>query len=231
LAFIRLKPFEERTGDDEKIENITKKLFGMAATVPDAKVVFFQPPSVPGFGSSAGFEAVLLDKSGGDYADLDKVTQEFIGKLIERPEIEFAQTSFNTKYPQYQMSINVPVAEQSGVSVTDILNTMQGYIGGIYAADFTKYGKQFRVMVQALPDARKSPESLNALYVKTKSGVMAPISQFVTLEKTYGPQSVSRYNLFTSVKITGSNDRVTVPETQLEQYRKWQMVHSTKTMK
>lgn len=93
LAFIRLKPFEERTGDDEKIENITKKLFGMAATVPDAKVVFFQPPSVPGFGSSAGFEAVLLDKSGGDYADLDKVTQEFIGKLIERPEIEFAQTS------------------------------------------------------------------------------------------------------------------------------------------
>lgn len=205
LAFIRLKPFEERTSDDEKIENITKKLFGMAATVPDAKVVFFQPPSVPGFGSSAGFEAVLLDKSGGDYADLDKVTQEFIGKLIERPEIEFAQTSFNTKYPQYQMSINVPVAEQSGVSVTDILNTMQGYIGGIYAADFTKYGKQFRVMVQALPDARKSPESLNALYVKTQSGVMAPISQFVTLEKTYGPQSVSRYNLFTSVKITGSN--------------------------
>lgn len=205
LAFIRLKPFEERTSDDEKIENITKKLFGMAATVPDAKVVFFQPPSVPGFGSSAGFEAVLLDKSGGDYADLDKVTQEFIGKLIERPEIEFAQTSFNTKYPQYQMSINVPVAEQSGVSVTDILNTMQGYIGGIYAADFTKYGKQFRVMVQALPDARKSPESLNALYVKTKSGVMVPISQFVTLEKTYGPQSVSRYNLFTSVKITGSN--------------------------
>lgn len=205
LAFIRLKPFEERTSDDEKIENITKKLFGMAATVPDAKVVFFQPPSVPGFGSSAGFEAVLLDKSGGDYADLDKVTQEFIGKLIERPEIEFAQTSFNTKYPQYQMSINVPVAEQSGVSVTDILNTMQGYIGGIYAADFTKYGKQFRVMVQALPDARKSPESLNSLYVKTKSGVMAPISQFVTLEKTYGPQSVSRYNLFTSVKITGSN--------------------------
>lgn len=205
LAFIRLKPFEERTGDDEKIENITKKLFGMAATVPDAKVVFFQPPSVPGFGSSAGFEAVLLDKSGGDYADLDKVTQEFIGKLIERPEIEFAQTSFNTKYPQYQMSINVPVAEQSGVSVTDILNTMQGYIGGIYAADFTKYGKQFRVMVQALPEARSSAESLNSLFVKTKSGAMAPISQFVTLEKAYGPQSVSRYNLFTSVKITGSN--------------------------
>ena len=205
LAFVRLQPFDERTSDDQKIENITKKLFGIAATVPDAKVVFFQPPSVPGFGSSAGFEAVLLDKSGGEYTELDKVTQQFIGKLMERPEIEFAQTSFNTKYPQYQMNINVPVAENAGVSVSDILSTMQGYIGGIYAADFTKYGKQFRVMVQALPEARSSAESLNSLFVKTKSGAMAPISQFVTLEKAYGPQSVSRYNLFTSVKITGSN--------------------------
>lgn len=205
LAFIRLKPFDERTDNDQKIENITKKLFGLAASVPDAKVVFFQPPSVPGYGSSAGFEAVLLDKSGGEYTELDATTQQFIGKLIDRPEIEFAQTSFNTKYPQYQMLINVPVAEQAGVTVTDILSAMQGYVGGIYAADFTKYGKQYRVMVQALPDARKDAESLNALFVRTKSGAMAPISQFVTLERAYGPQSVSRYNLFTSVKITGSN--------------------------
>ncbi|GGP05903.1 multidrug transporter AcrB [Cloacibacterium rupense] len=205
LAFVRLEPFDERKEDEQKIENITKKLFGIAATVPDAKVVFFQPPSVPGFGTSAGFEAVLLDKSGGEYSELDKVSQQFIGKLIERPEIEFAQTSFNTKYPQYQMNINVPVAENAGVSVSSILSTMQGYIGGIYTADFTKYGKQFRVMVQALPEARSNPQSLNSLFVKTKSGAMAPISEFVTLEKTYGPQSVSRYNLFTSVKITGSN--------------------------
>jgi HAE1 family hydrophobic/amphiphilic exporter-1 len=95
-----------------------------------------------------------LDKSGGEYTELDKVTQQFIGKLMERPEIEFAQTSFNTKYPQYQMNINVAVAKSAGVSVSDILSTMQGYIGGIYTADFTKYGKQFRVMVQALPEAR-----------------------------------------------------------------------------
>lgn len=205
LAFVKLEPFDERKDDEQKIENITKKLFGVAATVPDAKVVFFQPPSIPGFGSSAGFEAVLLDKSGGEYSELDKVSQQFIGKLMERPEIEFAQTSFNTKYPQYQMNINVPMAENAGVSVSSILSTMQGYIGGIYTADFTKYGKQFRVMVQALPEARSNPESLNSLFVKTKTGDMAPISEFVTLEKTYGPQSVSRYNLFTSVKITGSN--------------------------
>lgn len=205
LAFIRLQPFDSRKDEAQKVENITKKLFGVAATVPDAKMVFFQPPSVPGFGASAGFEAVLLDKSGGEYKQLDKTAQEFISKLIERPEIEFAQTAFNTKFPQYQMNINVPVAENAGVSVSDILSTMQGYIGGIYTADFTKYGKQFRVMVQALPEARSSAESLNSLFVRTKSGAMAPISQFVTLEKTYGPQSVNRYNLFTSVKITGSN--------------------------
>ncbi len=140
LAFVKLKPFEERKKDGQTSEDITKKLFGIVGSVPDAKVVFFQPPSVPGFGNSAGFEMVLLDKSGGEYADLDAKTNEFIGKLMQRPEIQFAQTSFNTKYPQYQMEINVPLSKQLGVSVSDILATMQGYIGGIYTADFTKYG-------------------------------------------------------------------------------------------
>ena len=205
LAFVKLKPFDER-GKGEAADELTKKLFGIASSIPDAKIIFFQPPSVPGFGSSAGFEMVLLDKAGGEYKDLDATTQNFIGKLMQRPEIQFSQTSFNTKYPQYQMNINVPLAAQSGVSVSNILSTMQGYIGGVYAADFTKYGKQFRVMIQALPGDRKTPQDLNGMYVKTASGKMTPISQFVTLDKTYGPQSVSRYNLFTSVKITGANN-------------------------
>ncbi|MBQ0151617.1 MAG: efflux RND transporter permease subunit [Chryseobacterium sp.] len=207
LAFIKLKPFAERKSGGMTSEDITKKLFGIAGKVPDAKLVFFQPPSVPGFGSSAGFEMVLLDKSGGSYADLDNTMNTFIGKLMERPEIDFAQTSFNTKYPQYQMEINVQLAKQLGVSVNQILSTMQGYIGGVYTADFTKYGKQFRVMVQALPESRQNINNLNELYVKTGTGVMSPISQFVTLTKAYGPQSVSRYNLFTSVKITGANSQ------------------------
>lgn len=205
LAFVKLKPFSER-GSGESADDLTKKLFGVAAGIPDAKIIFFQPPSVPGFGSSAGFEMVLLDKAGGEYKELDETTQNFIGKLMQRPEIQFSQTSFNTKYPQYQMNINVPLASQSGISVSNILSTMQGYIGGIYAADFTKYGKQFRVMIQALPEDRKTPQDLNGIYVKAGSGQMTPISQFVTLEKTYGPQSVSRYNLFSSVKITGANN-------------------------
>ncbi len=205
LAFVKLKPFDERKGHGLSSEEITKKLFGLTGKVPDAKVVFFQPPSVPGFGNSAGFEMVLLDRAGGEVAELDNKTNELIGNLMKRPEIEFAQTSFNTKYPQYQMEINVPLAKQKGVSVNSILETMQGYIGGVYSADFTKYGKQFRVMVQALPENRENAESLNQLYVKTAQGEMAPISQFVSLNRTYGPQSVGRYNLFTSVKITGAN--------------------------
>lgn len=206
-AFIRLAPFNERKHDKNlSVEAITKKLFGLAANYPDAKIVFFSPPSIPGFGSSDGFSAVLLDKSGRDLKQLDGVAKQFIGALMQRPEIQFAQTSFNTNYPQFEMVIDVPRAKEVGVNVTDIMSAMQGYIGGVYAADFTKYGKQFRVMVQAFPDARNEPGDLSSIYVKTASGQMTPLSQFVTMEKTFGPKSVDRYNLFTSVSISGSNN-------------------------
>ena len=204
-AFVRLKPFKERTSADQSVEAITKKLFGIAGNFPDAKIVFFSPPSIPGFGQSDGFSAVLLDKSGGDLKQLDGVAKQYIGALMERPEIQFAQTSFNTNYPQYEMVINVPKAKETGVSISNILSTMQGYVGGVYAADFTKYGKQFRVMIQAFPDARSEPSDLNSIFVKTASGQMTPVSQFVTMEKTFGPKSVERYNLFTSISISGSN--------------------------
>lgn len=206
LAFVRLLPFDERSGNSEMdVQAITQKLFGAASTVADAKIVFFSPASVPGFGNSAGFEMVLLDKAGNEIEQIDEVAQNFIAKLLERPEIEFAQTPFNTNFPQYEMEVDVARAEESGVGVSSILAAMQGYIGGVYAADFTKYGKQFRVMVQSLPEARTDAESLNSLMVRTASGAMAPISQFVKLERVFGPQSVNRFNLYTSVKVTGSN--------------------------
>ena len=206
-AFIRLKPFADRAKDsDQSVESITKKLFGLGSRYADAKIVFFSPPSIPGFGTSDGFAAVLLDKSGGDLKQLDAVAKDYLGALMQRPEIQFAQTSFNTNYPQYEMVIDVPRAKETGVSVSDILSTMQGYIGGVYAADFTKYGKQFRVMVQAFPDARNEVADLSGIYVKTASGQMTPVSQFVTMEKTFGPKSVERYNLFTSISISGSNN-------------------------
>jgi HAE1 family hydrophobic/amphiphilic exporter-1 len=206
LGFIRLDDFEKRTkSPGQDVQSMTRKMFGLGAKVPDARIVFFSPPSIPGYGSSAGFELVLLDKSGGSVAQLSEVAQNFVMALMQRPEISFAQTSFNVNYPQYQLEVDVARAEMAGVTVSDILNTLQAYIGGIYAADFNKFGKQYRVMVQALPEDRANEADLNKMFVRARSGKMAPISQFIKLEKIYGPQSINRFNLFTSVNITGAN--------------------------
>ena len=204
-AFVRLKPFDERYSEDGQSDaDITKKLFGIASKYPDAKIVFFAPPSVRGFGSSDGFSAVLLDKAGNELSDLSQISQNFVGALMQRQEIQFASSSFNTNYPQYEMVVDTEKAKEVGVSVTGILGAMQGYVGGIYSSDFTKYGKQYRVMIQSLPDDRRTVEDLHKYSVRTASGQMAPVSQFVTMKKTFGPQAIERYNLFTAVNISGS---------------------------
>lgn len=206
MGFVRLEAFAERAEHPEQsIQNILRTAFGVVAGIKEAQIIFFQPPSVPGFGMTSGFSTVLLDKAGGDLQELNATTQQFVGALMQRPEIQYVQTSFNVNYPQYEMTLNVERASQAGVSVSSILSVLQNYIGGVYATDFTKYGKQFRVMVQALPEERQNTQNLDALMVRTASGDMAPVSQFVTLERTFGPQSVNRYNLFTSVAMTGAN--------------------------
>jgi HAE1 family hydrophobic/amphiphilic exporter-1 len=202
LGFIRLDDWKDRKADSLSVQAITGKLFGIAAQIPDAQIIFFSPPSIPGFGNSAGAEVNLLDRSGGSFTDLDKVNQEFIQKLSARPEVQYAQSSFNTRYPQYEMTLNVPLAKEVGVSVQSIFNTLQGYIGSIFAADFSRFGKQYRVYVQALPEDRADVSDLNNIYVRTSSGEMTPITQFVTLKRVYGPQSVTRFNLFNSTKLS-----------------------------
>jgi HAE1 family hydrophobic/amphiphilic exporter-1 len=204
LGFIKLENWSERETDETAIQSIIGKLFGVASTIPEANIIFFSPPSIPGFGNSAGVEVNLLDRSGGSFADLDQANQEFIGKLSQRPEFQYAQSSFSTKYPQYKLDINVPLAKEYGVDVNTIFNTLQGYIGSIYAADFSRFGKQFRVYIQALPEDRAEKQDLSNLFVKTGSGDMAPITQFVDLDRTFGPQSVTRFNLFNSTSITGA---------------------------
>src|SRR5690606_22314751 len=120
--------------------------------------------------------------------DLDMATKEYLNALMQRPEIMYAQSSFNTNYPQYEIDLNVAKAKEAGVSISSIFATLQGYIGGIYAADFARFGKQFRVYVQALPEDRATTSDLNALFVKNGEGAMAPITQFVQLKRVYGPQ-------------------------------------------
>ncbi len=206
LGFVRLQDWDERDSDSLSLESIQGQMFGVAAQIPEANIIFFAPPSIPGFGNSAGVEVNLLDRSGGNFAELDATNQEFIGKLTQRPEIQYAQSSFNTKYPQYQMDINVPLAKELGVPISSIFSTLQGYIGGVFAADFSRFGKQYRVYVQALPQDRADKDALNELYVRTQSGQMTPITQFVTLNRVYGPQSVTRFNLFNSTSVTAATN-------------------------
>ena len=206
IGFVKLEHWSEREDASLSAEAITGKLFGAAAAISEAKIIFFSPPSIRGFGNSAGFEVNLLDKFGGEFKSLDQVNQEFAAALSSHPEIQYAQSAFNTNYPQYEMEVNVPLAKEKGVNVSSIFSTLQGYIGGIYASDFSRFGKQYRVYIQSLPEDRAEANDLNGMYIRTGSGEMAPITQFVTLKRVYGPQSVTRFNLFNSTSITGATN-------------------------
>ncbi|WP_054852450.1 efflux RND transporter permease subunit [Olleya sp. ITB9] len=206
FGIIKLKNWDEREDESLSAQAITGKLFGVAAGIPDANIIFFSPPSIRGFGNSSGFEINLLDKFGGEFTDLDQANKDFSMALMSHPEIKYAQSSFSTNYPQYEMEVNVPLAKEKGVSVNSIFSTLQGYIGGIYASDFSRFGKQYRVYIQALPEDRADENALNSMYVRTDSGEMTPITQFVTLERVYGPQSVTRFNLFNSTMISGATN-------------------------
>ncbi|WP_298287401.1 efflux RND transporter permease subunit [uncultured Lutibacter sp.] len=204
LGFIKLKDWSERKEDSLKTTTIIKKLFGIAATIPDAKIIFFEPPSIPGFSISSGFEVNLLDKSGGSFKNLDATQKEYINNLVKHPEVQYVQSTFNANYPQYEMEINMPLAKKLGVPINSIFSTLQGYIGGVYASDFSRFGKQYRIYIQALPEDRADEKSLQQMYVRTASGEMTPITQFVKLKRVYGPQSVTRFNLYNSTKLNGA---------------------------
>lgn len=207
MGMFRLKKFDQRKGEESSIQTVIGKLFGIAGQMPESKSIFFAPPSIPGFGFSSGFELKLLDKSGGTLQEFNEVTNQYLQELSKRPEIMYAQTSLNTSYAQYEIELNIERAKQSGVSVNSIFSALQGYVGGIYAADFTRYGKQFRVMIQAAPEDRSNISDIDKIFVRTASGQMAPITQFMNLNRVYGPQSVNRYNLFTAANISGANNQ------------------------
>lgn len=207
MGFIILEDWGDRETEATSVEGIIAQLNKKAAAINDAQIIYFTPPSVPGFGSADGFEMQLVDRASGELKALDETATQFVGNLMQRPEIAFASNPFSTNYPQLQMDIDVPKAKEAGVSISDILSTLQGYIGGIYTANFSRFGKQYRVFVQALPEDRVDKESLNSMFLKTPSGEMAPVSQFVTLDRIYGPQTVTRFNLFNAVTLTGSSAR------------------------
>ena len=200
---IKLKNWDERT-EGQDVNSVIGKLYMQAKTVlRDARVLFFAPPMIPGYSITNGFEFNLQDKTGGDLDDFFEIAQNFLSKLKERPEIATAQTSFNPTFPQYMIEIDAAKCKQAGISPNDILTTLQGYYGGIYISNFNRFGKLYRVMMQADPKYRINPESLQG--VKVRNGnEMAPITQFMTLKKVYGPDNIKRFNMFTSMSVNGS---------------------------
>jgi hydrophobic/amphiphilic exporter-1 (mainly G- bacteria), HAE1 family len=146
----------------------------------------------------------LQDKTGGSVASFSEVSNKFLAALSQRPEIQYASTSFNINFPQYQVDVNVAKCKEANVSVSTVLSTLQGYYGGLYASNFNEFGKQYRVMIQAEAAYRGTPASLNNIYVRNGNNVMAPIPEFIILTKVYGPESINRFNLFTSIAVQGS---------------------------
>ncbi|MRX38490.1 efflux RND transporter permease subunit [Flavobacterium sp. LC2016-23] len=201
MVIVKLETWDKR---DLSVNDVIGQLFAKTSGIREANIFFISPPTIQGFGQSGGFEFQLQDKGGHSTAEFFKVNTEFLKKLSKRPEIQYATTPFNPGFPQYMMEINLAKAKDAGVSVNSILSTMQGYYGGLYASNFNKFGKQYRVMVQASPEFRANTEGLNKIFVRNSSGTMAPITEFIKMTRVFGPESISRFNLFTSIAITGA---------------------------
>jgi HAE1 family hydrophobic/amphiphilic exporter-1 len=203
MCMINLKPWEERS---ESIEDAINVLREKTKHIQDAQIEFFPPPAVPGYGNASGFELRLLDKSKrDDLTQLEKVADEFVAALNSRPEIQNAFTSFDASFPQYLIHIDNDKAAQKGVTTQTALENLQTLIGSYYATNFIRFGQLYKVMVQALPEYRARPDDLLKLYVENSEGEAVPYSAFITIEKVFGPEQLTRYNMYTSAMLNGES--------------------------
>jgi HAE1 family hydrophobic/amphiphilic exporter-1 len=204
MNLISLKNWVERSVSDRDLIRALKE---KTQHIKDASIEFFTPPPVPGYGNSSGFELRLLDKTGGSLEQLQKVADAFVEELNGRPEIENAFTTLNTRFPQFLLRMDGDKAAQKGVTAENAMGTLQTLLGSEYATNFIRFGQMYRVMVQALPQYRAQPEDLLKLYIKNDAGKMVPFSAFLRVEKIYGPEQVTRYNMYTSAMINGQPAR------------------------
>lgn len=210
---IKLKSFEARDKEEGFMKYfdvhsmgskmVLAMIYKQTAAIKGAQILAFQPPMVQGFSATNGLTFSMLDRTGGDVNNFFKITQNFLAELNKRPEIGTAMTSYNSQYPQYMIDVNVAKCKQSGIDPSTVLTAMQGYYGGLYASNFNSFGKLYRVMIQADPKMREDLKSMNNVYVRTANG-MAPINEFVTMTKVYGPQEIARFNLFTSIDVNAT---------------------------
>ena len=200
---IRLKDWEERS-KEESSDAVIQQLYMLTGQkIKDGSVMIFAPPMITGYSATNGFELKMQDKTGGDINEFFQIVQRFLGALNQCPEIQMAYTTFNPTFPQYMLDIDAAKAKQAGISPSTILSTLQGYYGGMYVSNFNRFGKIYRVMMQASPEARVSPETLSAIKIRN-GNEMASLSNFVTLTRVYGPDLLNRFNMFQSISVTGT---------------------------
>lgn len=203
MLIIKLKPWDERTKSQDNINAVISEIYRRTANIKSAKLFVFAQPTIMGYGMGNGFELYVQDRAGGDINTLQKYTTNFIAALNQRPEIQMAYTSFDTKFPQYTVEVDAAKCQRAGVTTTDVLNALSGFIGGNYSSNFNRFSKLYRVMVQADKTYRLDKDALNNMFIRTSSGEMAPIDQFVTLTKVYGTETLTRFNLYSSIQVNG----------------------------
>lgn len=202
MFIVKLKHWDERKGDESSVDAISNEIYRRTAHIKNATIFVFSPPMISGYGTGNSFELYIQDRSGKGIDALGKVTDDFLAELNKRPEIKMAYTSFSSKFPQYRVDIDEAQCQRAGITTQDVINTLSGYFGSIYASNFNRFTKLYRVIIQAPSDSRNSMQSLDNIYVKTTGG-MAPVSQFVKLSKTYGSESLTRFNLFSAINVQG----------------------------
>ncbi len=201
MGMINLAPWEERT---ESVQDIIEKMQELTKNIKGADIQYFPPPTVPGFGNSSGFELRIQDRSGkGDLQEAASIINEFVQALNDSPEIKEAFTSFDANFPQYLIHLDTDMAAKKGVTVENAMSTLQTFVGSFYASNFIRFNQMYKVMVQADPDYRRNPEDISKLFVKNDRGEMVAFSTFIRLERVYGPEQLTRYNMFTSAMING----------------------------
>ena len=204
---IRLKNWDLRTGKGDDIESVIQDIYRRTSDITQAQIRVNTRPMISGYGVTSGFELNVQDRKGGNIEDLMRYTYMLIDSLNQRPEISRAYTTFATEFPQYRVEVDAARCKRDGVSPSAVLSTLSGYVGGKYSSNLNRFTKLYRVMVQAAPEYRLDKEALNNMYVRNGQGTMSPISQYLTLERVYGSESLSRFNLFSSITVMGQPEQ------------------------
>lgn len=202
MFIIKLKHWDERQDERSSVDAISAEIYRRTSHIKNANIFVFSPPMIAGYGTGNSFELYLQDRSGKGIDALSQVTNHFLEELNKRPEVQMAYTSFSAKFPQYRVDVDEAQCQRAGITTESVLNVLSGYLGSIYASNFNRFTKLYRVIIQAPSESRENIQSLDNIYIKT-SGGMAPISQFVKLTKTYGAELLTRFNMFSSINVMG----------------------------